>query len=372
MFNKYKLGNLTNKSLIILLLVLGFSKVDILARNIFHSTKERSSNTKLSNKSLLIRNIENDFIANIEWKKIEDEEIISEKQINWEKTNFIEEFKPKYINYQNIRSISSLNRSIIFNDYIVGPDIAWLVPPGFSWNGIYSFDGSVRGYSRRKEGESFIGFNGGDAVGQFYYQFLRKKNYSFGINIGVRSVYDKENEGRTGSKVGEGLSSGFRLDYKISDDSGIAFGGEQLLHFDGLTDTGRDIYITTSKAWWKKNRKGHFPINIATAGFATGKLAEGNIKGLCSNLLGGSGTEIAAQRSLCWAPVFSLARVHNISHSTFFEYNSKFFLLGRSYAPFKEIPLRGTFAVVLSDHIDNYKLHNFDELTWVFRLNIGF
>ena len=40
--------------------------------------------------------------------------------------------------------------------------------------------------------------------------------------------------------------------------------------------------------------------------------------------------------------------------------------------PFNEIPLRGTFAVQISDHIDNYKLNSFDELKWVFRLSLGF
>ena len=58
--------------------------------------------------------------------------------------------------------------------------------------------------------------------------------------------------------------------------------------------------------------------------------------------------------------------------SLIFEHNSKWFLLGTSIIPFNEIPLRGTFAVQLSDHIDNYKLNNLEELKWVFRLSLGF
>ena len=65
-------------------------------------------------------------------------------------------------------------------------------------------------------------------------------------------------------------------------------------------------------------------------------MAEGNIKFLCSDLLGGSGTEVNVQRSLCWAPVFSLARVFNEKFSTFFEYNSKWFILGTSIVPLNE------------------------------------
>ena len=74
----------------------------------------------------------------------------------------------------------------------------------------------------------------------------------------------------------------------------------------------------------------------------------------------------------CWAPIFSLAKVWNQQFSTFFEYNSKWFLLGTSYAPSKTIPLRGTFAVQISDHRDNYGLNDFDELKWVFRVSLGF
>ena len=172
--------------------------------------------------------------------------------------------------------------------------------------------------------------------------------------------------------IGESQSLGFRIDRKISPTEGFSFGAEQLLHFDGLTDTGRNIYLTLSKALWSNNETGQFPLDIYTFGVATGRMAEGNIKFLCSDLLGGSGTEVLHQRSLCWAPVFSISRVFNKKFSTFFEYNSKWFILGSSIIPFNEIPLRGTFAVQLSDHIDNYKLNSFDELKWVFRLSLGF
>ena len=130
--------------------------------------------------------------------------------------------------------------------------------------------------------------------------------------------------------------------------------------------------MTLSKAIWSKNKTGQFPLDIYTFGVATGRMAEGNIKFLCSDLLGGSGTEVNHKRRLCWAPVFSVSRVFNKNFSTFFEYNSKWFVLGSSIIPFNEIPLRGTFAVQLSDHIDNYKLNNFDEMKWVFRISLGF
>ena len=313
--------------------------------------------------------------ASINWENLKKGNTISNEKILWQKV----EENNIFNNYENTlekkihskKIINSLNRSIVFDNSIIGPDISWIVPPGLKWNKKYKFDSSIRGYSRRKNDQSFWGFNGGDAVGQFYYQFMNQKKISSGVNIGVRSVNGKE-EGSNGTPFGEGLSAGFRSDRELSNTSGIAFGGEQILHFDGLTDTGRDFYFTATKGWWDSNIDGDFPLTIATAGLATGKMAEGTIKGLCSNLFGGSGTEILHQRELCWAPVFSISRVFNQKFSTFFEYNSYNFLMGSSLAPSKKIPIRGTFALILSDHIDNYKFHSFNEMTWVFRLSSSF
>ena len=316
-----------------------------------------------------------------EWKRIElgeTQEIIWQKIENNEANKILpikKNYKNKEFPQNDNVGISSFNRSIVFNNSMVGPDVSWLVPPGFKWNNKYKFDTSIRGHSGRfekgRKGKSFWGWNDGDAVGQFYYQFLNNKKTSFGINYGIRSVYSGSAFGGK-SAIGEGQSLGFRIDRKISPTEGFAFGAEQFLHFDGLTDTGRDIYLTLSKAFWSNNKTGQFPLDIYTVGIATGRMAEGNIKFLCSDLFGGSGTEVAHQRRLCWAPVFSVSRVFNKKFSTFFEYNSKWFLLGSSIIPFNEVPLRGTFDVQLSDHIDNYKLNDFDELKWVFRLSLGF
>ena len=249
---------------------------------------------------------EKQYKNEIIWKKIKNnkDNLLQKKEVKI----YQESFKKNYA------SISSFNRSIVFNDSIIGPDIGWLVPPGFKWNKRYKFDASTRGHSGRfekgRKGKSFWGWNNGDAVGQFYYQFLNNQKTSFGLNAGIRSVYSGSAPGGSTS-IGEGQSLGFRIDRKISPTAGFSFGAEQLLHLDGKTDTGRDIYLTLSKALWSKNETGQFPLDIYTFGIATGRMAEGNIKFLCSDLLGGSGTEVLHQRSLCWAPVFSIARVFN-------------------------------------------------------------
>ena len=348
---------------LILLLVSLLSQEEILS-NISHHKNEIEKN-------------------NIKWRRIKLEEK-NNKDIIWQKIENNTDNKllnKQIIKYENLtknynKGISSLNRSIVFDNSIVGPDISWLVPPGFRWNTKYKFDTSVRGHSGRFEkgrnGKSFWGWNSGDAVGQFYYQFINNQRTSFGLNYGIRSLYSGDFAVGGGSAFGEGQSLGFRIDRRISPTEGISFGAEQILHFDGLTDTGRDIYLTFSKALWSDNETYQFPLDIYTFGFATGRMAEGNLKFLCSDLLGGSGTELLHKRRLCWSPVFTISRVFNKKISTFFEYNSKWFILGSSIIPFNEVPLRGTFAVQLSDHIDNYKLNRFDEMKWVFRLSLGF
>lgn len=300
----------------------------------------------------------------------------SNKKIKWikiEDKSFFESLKS--YNKQDYRkdfySLGSMNRSISFGDGRIGPDISLLVPPGFSWNKLRRFDASVRGHNRRKNNENFLGWNGGDAVGQFYYQFFNSDKYSYGINFGMRSVYSGKGFVGGSTSIGEGLSAGFRWDNKLSEKSGISIGAEQLLHFDGLTDTGRDIYLTYSKGWWTKGFDGAFPLYVFTGGVGTGKLSEGAIKGLCGDLLGGAGTNTNTQNRLCWAPIFSFAKVFNESFSSFIEYNSHSLILGSSYAPSQEIPLRGTFAIKLADE-DNYEINSFSEMTWVFRLSLGF
>ena len=135
-------------------------------------------------------NIEENEKKDIIWDKtyIKENE---KKDIIWEKIKnnkdikikIKETLKNKYLSKNSNEGISSFNRSVVFNDSIVGPDISWLVPPGFKWNNKYRFDASTRGHSGRFEkgrnGKSFWGWNQGDAVGQFYYQFLNNEKTSF-------------------------------------------------------------------------------------------------------------------------------------------------------------------------------------------------
>ena len=310
-------------------------------------------------------------IKKTNWQKISDEEISNTKKI----LNYLENKRVKPT------KISIINRSLVFDNERIGPDISWVVPPGFRWNNNYKFDITTRGHNSAMDWEKnrnlgiygnrkIFGWNKGDAVALISYQFLHFDKSSFGFNLGVRSL-DQSNGG---TSIGEGLSGGFRTDYELSETSGIAFGAEQFLHFDKFTDTGRNIYLTASKGWWsdKYNGVGIFPLYIATGGFGTGRLAVGNVKGLCSDAFGGDGIENDKFGRLCWAPIFSLAAVWDEQFSTFLEYNSRLFILANSYAPFQDVPLRATLGLILSDYDDDYKLDGFSEINWIFNISLGF
>ena len=342
---------------------------------------------RLNKKELLGKKDNNKSLKSfsISWEKINTKKNINET--NWQKISDEELSNTKKIlNYfDNTRvkptKINILSRSLVFDNERIGPDISWVVPPGFRWNNNYKFDLTSRGHNTamnweesRKLGvygkRKLFGWNKGDAVALISYQFLHFDKSSFGFNLGVRSL-DQSNGG---TSIGEGLSGGFRYDYELSETSGIAFGAEQFLHFDKFTDTGRNIYLTASKGWWsnKYNGVGIFPLYIATGGFGTGRLAVGNVKGLCSDAFGGDGIENDKFGRLCWAPIFSLAAVWDEQFSTFLEYNSRLFILANSYAPFQDVPLRATLGLILSDYDDDYKLDGFSEINWIFNISLGF
>ena len=99
------------------------------------------------------------------WQKISDEEISNTKKI----LNYLENTRVKPT------KISIINRSLVFDNERIGPDISWVVPPGFRWNINYKFDITTRGHNSAMDWEKnrnlgiygnrkIFGWNKGDAV----------------------------------------------------------------------------------------------------------------------------------------------------------------------------------------------------------------
>ena len=329
-------------------------------RNVAAYGNEKSLNSNTIKWEKLIINYKTDNNTDRKWEVVDDENILNHKV--WE-TDEIE----KFIENNNPKNFYSLNRAIIFGDNNSGPDVSFLVPLGFKSFDRYKLDFSIRGWNRRPINSNLFAWNGGDAVAQINYPIFNEKNSSFAINIGFRSIYTGDMPGGN-SPLGEGSSLGFRWDRKISNNSGIAFGAEQLIHFDNKTDTGRDIYIAYSKGKIL-SEKNSYPLAIFTGGIGTGYLALWEkTQFSCSDLFGGAGVDVNNYKQLCWGPFSALSIVFNEKFSNFIEYNNYSLMIGSSYSPSNKV--RITFGLTFAESFDDYNIKNFDNLRWFSRFTI--
>lgn len=270
----------------------------------------------------------------------------------------------------------SFNRSIAFSDKTVGPDLAWRVPTGFQWTPHHWLDLTVDGFSRRTDGQSFAAWNDGDAVAKMFINIANTKKLSFTLSQSFRSVslYDDGSTAGASTPFGEGQSTGFRFGFPLGKNAGLAIGGEQIIQWDDLTDTGRTFYIAASKGWWLGSGLNPYPLAVANLALGTGRLAsDPNIRFACTDTGENRTGTFSIDNQLCWAPVGSLALVMTPDLSIFTEYNSVRWLLGASLAPIREFPLRFTLAVNAADKIpQNGFRFSGDNMTWSFRFSIGF
>ena len=264
--------------------------------------------------------------------------------------------------------ITSFNRSIVFENEFIGPDLTFLVPIGFKSSKMMNLDFSIRGWNRRPKNSKFLAWNNGDAVGQIFVNAIKNNRSSIGLSFGVRSLYAGKGNS---TAIGEGKSMGFRWDYQLNDKEGIAIGAEQLVQFDDKTDTGRDIYITYSKAFWDDKKQTIFPLVVLTGGIGTGyfSLWE-DTKFACSDLFGGAAVDVLNYHQLCWGPFGAASVVFNDKFSSFIEYNNYSFMIGSSYSPFEKIRL--TYGITFAESFDDYKFKNSSEIRWFSRLSYGF
>ena len=312
----------------------------------------------------------------IKWQKLKTNfEEKDKSNVRWEllKINDLKPFNNDnflILNSKNYISpkITSFNRSIVFENQFIGPDLTFLVPIGFKSSKMMNSDFSIRGWNRRPKNSKFLAWNNGDAVGQIFVNAIKNNRSSIGLSFGIRSLYAGKGNS---TAIGEGKSMGFRWDYQLNDKEGIAIGAEQLVQFDDKTDTGRDLYITYSKAFWDDKKQTIFPLVVLTGGIGTGyfSLWE-DTKFACSDLFGGAAVDINNYHQLCWGPFGAASVVFNDKFSSFIEYNNYSFMIGSSYSPFDKIRL--TYGITLAESYDDYKFKNSSEIRWFSRLSFSF
>ena len=267
--------------------------------------------------------------------------------------------------------IRSFNRSIVFENEFIGPDLTFLVPIGFKSSDMMNVDFSIRGWNRRPPNSKFFAWNGGDAVGQIFVNTIKNNKSSFGLSFGIRSLYKGDDLPGGKTPIGEGQSMGFRWDYQFNEREGIALGAEQFVQFDDKTDTGRDMYLTYSKAFWNDKNQRIFPLVIFTGGMGTGYFSLWEFtKYACTDLFGGAAVDVNNYHQLCWGPFGATSFVFNEKFASFIEYNNYSFMVGSSYTPFEKIRL--TFGATVAEYYNDYKFKNYDNLRWFSRISVGF
>lgn len=273
-------------------------------------------------------------------------------------------------------ALQALDRSIAFKDGFVGPDISWNIPNGLRWSERWFGSASLRGFSRRQKTEPFLQWNNGDAVAQVHANILQAGSWSVGLNTSFRSVYQGDQAAGGSTRVGEGISSGFRIATAIGDTGGIAFGGEQVLQWDDKTDTGRNFYLMATKGWWLGNQGTDYPLLIANGGFGTGRFASAGIgdwsnplRFACiENFQDRTGT-FSVDNEICWSPIGTLSLVLNDYLGSFVEYRNGKAQAAASVSLTEGIPLRFTWGV---NFADKNEVLETDQWTWVFRASLGF
>ncbi len=273
-------------------------------------------------------------------------------------------------------ALQALDRSIAYADGLVGPDISWNIPNGFRWSQRWFADAAVLGQSRRRNDGPFWGWNNGDAVAILHANLIQTKQWSFGLNTSVRSVYQGGQAAGGRTQVGEGISSGFRISRMIGDTGGITFGGEQILQWDDRTDTGRNLYLMASKGWWLGEQSKTFPLLIANGGFGTGRFANQDIGSFtnplrfaCINNVENRRGSFAVDNDLCWSPIGSIGLVFNEWWGIYTEYRSGKAVAGASLNLTGGIPMRINWGV---EFASRNQLQEIENLTWVFRASLGF
>ena len=250
------------------------------------------------------------------------------------------------------------------------------MPNGFRWSQHWFADTTIQGESRRRDNQKFFSWNNGDAVATLHTNILQTTNWSVGLNTSIRSVYQGSNAVGGSTPVGEGVSNGFRISKAINETSGVTLGGEQILQWDGKTDTGRNFYLMASKGWWLGNNGKNYPLIIANGGFGTGRLANQDIQSwknplrfACIEDVDDRTRSYSIDNDLCWSPVGSISVVVEELWGMFLEYRSGTALLGASANLSGELPFRITWGV---NFARKNKINSSDNMTWVFRASIGF
>ena len=152
---KFLKKNIIYKILILSSILNPFFTLFLLRNNSVYGEETATQKNKIKWEKLEINNKFNK--SNIIWQNYD--ELESNSDTDYYKINNKEkEVELKQFNQQTLKkkTISSLNRSIVFDDKKIGPDLSFLVPIGFKSINDNFLDISIRGWNRRPKNSNLF------------------------------------------------------------------------------------------------------------------------------------------------------------------------------------------------------------------------
>ena len=284
--------------------------------------------------------INSNSIKKLDW---EYSDFNTENQLNWHEVDFEESYKDqikiKKIG-NNIKTffVRSTGKGVTVNGSYY-PDISNYVPNAYVEDINKFFGLSTRGISKTRfcNGNNFS-TSCMDGILDLDFKLFNNNNFSIYPKINIQSLTNR------GTDFGDGVSMGVKVAKELSPNWSLAFGGENIFHFDESIDLGHNFYVMASTYIPISNSK-KSNILFINAGIGSDFYGyKGNgflFRTPCgNNTLTGTSDE---PNSCSWGPIGSVAYSLNDRFSIISEWFGYSYGAGFSIRPFKENSLSISF-----------------------------
>ncbi len=278
---------------------------------------------------------------------------ILEDETYWEEDNEenIDLIKFNKINNRvknRIISLRSIGKGVSVNGFFYS-DISNYVPNAFveDPNKLFGISSRLISKTRHCNGKNFSE-NCIDGVIDFDFKLFNNNKFSIYPKLSLQSLTNR------GTDFGEGLSLGVKFAKELSSNWSIAFGGENIVHFDETIDLGRNFFVVAS-TYLPLNNSEKQSILFLNAGigsdfygykangflFRTSCLGNNTLTGIPDNL-----------NSCSWGPIASIALSLNDRFSIISEWFGYSYGTGFSVRPFEQNSL--SFSLFATDFIKGF------------------
>ncbi len=246
---------------------------------------------------------------------------------------------------KNYYEINSIGKGITLGG-VSYPDISSYVPNAFVENPDKALTSSFRWISKTRScGERNFSSNCIDGILDIDFNLINTDKFSFNPKITVQSISNR------GTAIGEGSSLGFKMAWKLTDKYSVAFGGENIIHFDESIDLGRNFYFVSS-TYFKTpiNNESFLFLNAGIGSDFYGYRGNGYLARtscLGKNTLTGNGTEYCN-----WGPIGSISLSLSERFVLINEWFGYGYGTGISFKPLEEYPI--SISLMATDYINNF------------------